>query len=246
MKYEIGYPKVTDVDLCFSLSTIHMKKYKLFHKNFLIEFDQLTVDKSQHRGKMYSSAVSYIYCSQYVCGYLYENQKELTISGKVKTRTFRHIIHEERLYILQSLIKELNGQPLLVLYHNKADLDLFRLLKLKNYAEIYGGMKPEVIQNILNRWNTGEFSVLASQISMTSLGLNLQFGGWNLCFFNVPDRYDDYYQSIHRLVRPGQKHYVTVYRIICRGTVDEINRLQILNKKIFTAKEFHKKLETLS
>ena len=223
-----GYPKSNTVDLNFHLSAPMQKKYIDFHKKLIIEMEGVRVDKSKYLMTLNKGSVNYASCSQIVNGYIYEE-------GKPK------ILHYERLNILENLIESLNGSPLLVLYFHKADLQLFKKIKA-NSAILTGGMKAEEKKGILNRWNDGNIPVLYAQINITAYGLNMQSGGHNICYFSVPDDFDKYFQSYHRLVRPGQKSSVTIHRIICKNTVDEINRLRILNKKILKAEEFRDQL----
>lgn len=243
-KKKIGYPKTIFNDVYFSLSKKNYKKYFEFHKKFMLELDELLIDKSNHKGKVYSGAISYTYCSQFVCGYLYEPKFKYDDKGNILARlkSTIHHIHEDRVKQLKSLTNELNGKNLLVFYETHADLEQIKKLKLPNSAYIQGGMKASKTQEILKQWNAGKITNLFGQISMISTGLNLQHGGHNILFYNVPHDYDLYKQAIHRLKRPGQKHTVTIHRFICRKTVDEIRRLQILEGKIFNAKQFKEKM----
>lgn len=235
---EIGYPKEIENDIYFTLTDKNYKKYLKFQNDFLLELESIIVDKTKHKGKLYQSAVSYSYMSQFTSGgiYRYENGKKIT-----------EIIHDERLKVLKDLLEILDGIPLLVLYHYEFDTVLFKKLKIKNSEYIKGGIKPEKQQQTIKKWNAGKIPVLFCQIQKASHGLNLQYGSNHICYYNVPHDYELVYQSKHRLIRPGNKSdTVTVHRIICRKTVDQIKRLQILNKKIIKVEQVKEMLKEYS
>lgn len=242
---EIGYPKVLESDIYFRLKGPTWRKYKKLHDELIVELDDRLIDRTIHKNKLYTGAVNYGYCTQFTSGFFYEPiLKEIPDpkkEGKTKTRRAGHkinFIHNERMEVLKELIDTLDGDPLFCLYHFNGDVELFKKLKLKGVEIIKGGLKPSVEKEIRARWNAGKIKILFAQISAVAHGLNLQFGGSNVCFYNVPDNYELYKQALHRIVRPGQKKKrVHIYRIIARYTVDEINRLQILNKKIILADE---------
>lgn len=251
---EIGYPKVLVNNIYFKLSPKVWRKYKTLESELIVDLETRFLDRSKHKGKIYTGAVLYGYCTQFTGGNFYEpifkdvpdkkNPGEMVLK-KIGNKT--NFIHNERLNVLKELFEVLNGSPLFVLYHYESDLSLFKKLKIKHTAIIKGGMKPTEVKAILKKWNTGKLAAIFAQISTVSHGLNLQFGGSHICYFTLPDNYEFYYQSLHRLARPGQKaKQVTIHRIICRYTVDEIKRLQILNRKIFTASDFNKRLRALS
>lgn len=228
---KIGYPKEIENDIYFTLSEKSMKKYKQLEKDFLIDLDNILVDKSKHKGKLWGNAVSYTYLSQFTSGAVYHKKEDERVSKA-------EYIHEERLTVLRDLLQVLDGAPLLVLYHNNFDITYFKKLKIKKARYLKDASSAAEAQNILDEWNTGKLTVLFAQISKASHGLNLQFGGRDICYYNVPHDYGLVYQSRHRLVRPGQKSdSVTIHRIICRRTVDEIKRLQILRNKTLKAEE---------
>jgi SNF2 family DNA or RNA helicase len=248
---EIGYPQIMENDLYFKLSPKNWKRYAKFHDEMLLELDEMEIDRTKYKGKLYQHAISYGYCTQFTSGHFYEqlftsieDPKNPGEYIKKKTGTKVHHLHDERLEVLKDLLDVLNGEPIFILYHFTSDLESFKKLGIKKSKIIRGGMKPTEIQAILGQWNAGAIPALFAQIGTVSHGLNLQFGGSHICYYNMPDDYDKYYQSLHRLVRPGQKKkQVTIHRIICRYTVDEINRLQILNRKIINAAKFKKLLQ---
>lgn len=251
-KRKIGYPKIIVSDIFFTLSKKNQKKYNTFHKEFILELGDMLIDRTRHKGKLYSGAVSYGYCTQFTSGNIYRHEYK-KIKGKngakdtlkvVKTHT--EFIHRERLDILSQLITILKQAPLFVVYHYQSDVTMFKKLKIKGCAYITKEVDAKGLQDIIKRWNDGRITVLYAQIKRVSHGLNLQFGGSDICFYNVPDDYEDYVQTYRRIARPGQKSkYVRIHRLICRNTIDTINRLKNLEGKRITADNFMRKMQEL-
>jgi len=238
---EIGYPAIVENDIYFKLSPPSWEKYKKLLSELIVDVESHYIDKSHHKGKIYTGAVLYGYATQFTSGNFYEH---LPIEDD-KFKKVTRFIHNERLNVLKDLIEVLNGAPLLVAYHYSFDLKMFEKLKIKKSAVISGKTTAVEAKKIMAKWNKGELTCLFAQISTVSHGLNLQFGGSDICLYNLPDDYEKYFQLIHRIARPGQKKAsVNIHRIICRYTMDEVLRLQILNKKIVKANDFNKMLRT--
>ena len=70
-------------------------------------------------------------------------------------------------------------------------------------------------------WNAGKIDVLIASPQSTAYGLNMQQGGHYIVWFGLTWNLELYQQANARLHRQGQRYPVTVYRLICRGTVDE-------------------------
>ena len=70
-------------------------------------------------------------------------------------------------------------------------------------------------------WNAGKIDVLLAHPASTAYGLNMQQGGHYIVWFGTGWNLEHYQQANARLHRQGQRYPVTVYRLLCRGTVDE-------------------------
>ena len=136
-------------------------------------------------------------------------------------------IHDRKIDALEDLIEAANGNPVLVAYWFKHDLERIksRLNKLKlNYATLD---KSEHI----DKWNKGKFQIGLIHPASAGHGLNLQFGGYNLVWFCIPWSLELYQQTIARLYRQGQKSSsVVVQHIVTKGTIDE-DILKALSRK---------------
>lgn len=129
------------------------------------------------------------------------------------------VIHDAKLDMLDSVIEEAAGMPVLVAYSFKSDLE--RILKRFPKARHMDG-EPETIE----RWNAGGIPVLVAHPASAGHGLNLQHGGNILAFFSSGWNLEHDQQIIERIgpMRQKQAGYdrpVFIHRIMARGTLDE-------------------------
>lgn len=132
-------------------------------------------------------------------------------------------LHEEKLKVLDDVIEEAEGQPVLVPYLFQHDAE--RILKRYAFAEHFKAA------NVIDRWNRGEIRLLTGHPASMGHGLNLQDGGHILAWFGLPWSLEQYEQTIARLHRQGQERPVMVHHIITRGTVDYQVLTALLEKR---------------
>lgn len=124
-------------------------------------------------------------------------------------------LHDEKLDKLEEIVEAANGEPVLIAYSYKHDLERI-MQKLKAYKPVKLE-KPEHIAG----WNAGKISVLVTHPASAGHGLNLQKGGHNIVWFGNTWSLELYQQFNARLYRQGQGKPVTIHHIVTRGTIDE-------------------------
>lgn len=124
-------------------------------------------------------------------------------------------LHDEKLDRLDEIVEAANGEPVLVAYSYKHDLERI-MQKLKAYKPVKLE-KPEHIAD----WNAGKIPVLVMHPASAGHGLNLQKGGHNIVWFGNTWSLELYQQFNARLYRQGQGKPVTIHHIVTRGTIDE-------------------------
>jgi SNF2 family DNA or RNA helicase len=135
-----------------------------------------------------------------------------------------HEVHSEKVDRLAEIVESANGHGVLVFYQYKHDVPRI-LSKLKDYrTAIYNG------EGELLAWNNHEIDVLLAHPASTAYGLNMQEGGHYIVWFGTGWNLELYQQANARLHRQGQRHPVTVYKLICPGTVDERANAALENK----------------
>lgn len=194
------------------LSSKTMAAYVKFEKEKVLEF------KAEHDGEpanvLANSAAGLMNkLSQFANGAIYDEDRQV------------HAIHDEKLDRLAEIVEAANGSSVLVFYQYKHDIPRITA-KLKGYkVRTYEGEKD------LIDWNAGKIDVLLAHPASTAYGLNMQQGGHYIVWFGTGWNLEHYQQANARLHRQGQRYPVTVYKLICRGTVDERAAAALDSKK---------------
>ncbi len=128
-----------------------------------------------------------------------------------ENKVVRHL-HDDKLEVLDRLIEEANGQPVLVFYSFRHERDRIMMR--------YDGVVDIKVANAVEDWNNGKISILLAHPASAGHGLNLQAGGHLAIWFGLPTSLELYQQANKRLHRPGQKETVLVHHILMRDTLD--------------------------
>jgi hypothetical protein len=136
-----------------------------------------------------------------------------------KAKEWREV-HDEKIGILEDIIEEAAGMPVLVAYHFKSDLA--RLLKA-----FPSGRWLDANPQTEKDWNDGKIPVLFAHPASAGHGLNLQHGGNILVYFSHDWNLELRQQILERIgpVRQLQSGYdrpVFIYNLIARDTIDEV------------------------
>jgi SNF2 family DNA or RNA helicase len=123
-----------------------------------------------------------------------------------------HPIHNVKLDALEDLVEQANGQSVLIAYNFVEDCNRI-MERLKAY-------KPVVLETRKNiaDWNAGKIQVALAHPASAGHGLNLQDGGHIIIWYGLTWSLELYQQFNARLSRQGQKHPVTIYRLLMNRT----------------------------
>lgn len=122
-------------------------------------------------------------------------------------------VHSAKLDALEDLIEAANGQPLLVVYWYRHDLERIQARfpharELKTTAD-------------MQAWNNGQIPLGLIHPASAGHGLNLQVGGHLLVWFSLTWSLELYQQTNARLYRQGQHNPVTITHLAATATLDE-------------------------
>lgn len=127
------------------------------------------------------------------------------------------VIHDRKLDALEDIIESANGQPVLVAYWFKHDLERIKK-RLDELGYHYGRINSD--ENI-QKWNNREFEVGLIHPASAGHGLNLQKGGNIMVWFGMTWSLELYHQTIARLWRQGQTSgTVSNIHIVTEHTID--------------------------
>lgn len=129
-------------------------------------------------------------------------------------------VHDAKIQVLEDIIEEAMGMPVLVAYHFKSDLARLQ-------AAFPQGRVLDAHSSTIREWNEGKIPVLFAHPASAGHGLNLQHGGNILVYFTSDWNLENRQQILERIgpVRQLQSGYdrpVFVYNIIARETMDEM------------------------
>ena len=195
------------------MSSATMAAYNKFEREKVLEF------KQEHDGEtaniLANSAAGLMNkLAQFANGAVYDDERNI------------HEIHNEKVDKLAEIVEAANGNSVLVFYQFKHDIPRITK-KLKGYrVEVYEDEKQ------LLDWNAGKIDVLLAHPASTAYGLNMQQGGHYIVWFGTGWDLELFQQANARLHRQGQKHPVTVYKLIGAHTVDERASASLENKKV--------------
>lgn len=131
-----------------------------------------------------------------------------------------HEIHNLKMKALQDVVKRASS-PVLVAVQYQHEQE--RLRKHFPKAKFFADAKSPRAQFALkDEWNAGKVPVLVGHPASIGHGLNLQHGGCHVVWITMTYSREQYEQLNCRLIRRGQKRNVTIHRLICPGTVDEV------------------------
>jgi len=179
-------------------------------------YDQLEVtlrlDFKNGRVTAANAGVASMKLRQYANGGVYLDGAE---------RTWQNV-HDAKTEAVLDLLDELQGQPALITYEFRHDLDRLKAALGKDTPHIgRGGVKPGAMQELIKTWNRGELPyIIVSAASMAHGVDGLQEAGKAVIWHSLTYNFEDYDQLIRRLRRSGQRERVLVAHIIAANTID--------------------------
>jgi SNF2 family DNA or RNA helicase len=174
------------------------KRYKEFERERILEL----IDSDEPLSAASAAALSNK-LQQFANGAVYDSERNVMQ------------VHDQKIEKLKELVEAANGNPVLVAYSFKHDLD-----KITEALKEYKPVKLQTPADI-QRWNEGKIQVLITHPASAGHGLNLQKGGNIIIWYGNTWSLELYLQFNARLYRQGQKKPVYIHHIVTKGTVDE-------------------------
>lgn len=197
----IDLPPIMINPLTVRLSNKHMQEYRKFERTLVSDaYDVEAVNSGVLTNKLL----------QFANGSLYR-----PIAGTFPPKNETIPVHDLKLKMLESIIEEAAGQPVLVAYSFK--FDLARIKKRFPKAVVF-----DEDPNFVKNWNAGKIGIGLAHPASIGHGLNLQFGGHIQVWYGLTWSLELWQQFNARLARPGQESPVVfIHVIMAEGTVDE-------------------------
>lgn len=123
-------------------------------------------------------------------------------------------VHDLKVAELREVIAEAQGAPIIAVYWFKHTLD-----RLK--AAFPEGRETDKAGVFVEQWNAGKIPLLFLQPRSGGHGLNLQYGGHIIVYFDIPWPLEAYLQTNARVARQGQTKVPLIVHLIAKGTAEE-------------------------
>ena len=173
-----------------------------------------------------------------------KNNSLLAVNGQIqmfnkKAKGFNEVRHEVKQTIKERCEKAVDlakGKTSVYWCNLNEESKLIKSLD-GEAVEIIGSQSMEKKEQILLDFAQGKIKRIITKAKMTGMGLN-----WQHCQHSVffpTYSYEQYYQSIRRFWRFGQKKYVTIDMVISDGQESVLESLQVKTRK---ARELHENL----
>jgi SNF2 family DNA or RNA helicase len=230
---QLDLPPLSFVDRLVKLPPNARRRYEEMEQEFVTQL-------KNHEIVAANAAVASGKLRQIANGNIYLDPEFDERGRKLKKRKYLHI-HDRKLDHLEELIDELNGEPAFVAYefnHEAAELKK----RFPKAVFLNSKTKDAEAATIKRDWNAGKIPLLFAHPDTAAHGLNMQGSGGIVIFFSLTWNLENYEQFIQRVWRQGQKRRVIVYRIIARGTVDEV-MINALSRKDKTQQSLLKAME---
>jgi SNF2 family DNA or RNA helicase len=197
----LAMPEIQYIKIRIDLPEDARKTYKQVENEFYTKINEGEIVAA-------NAAVAGGKCRQIANGAVYDAESKV------------HEVHEAKLTAYEDLVEELSGQPSLVLYEYRHDLN--RMRKRIKGPHLGAGVSRKREEEIYSAFNQGIVPILYGHPASMGHGLNLQEAAHHIIFFGLTWDLELYDQVIRRVYRQGQKEKVFVYHILARDTLDEV------------------------
>lgn len=165
-----------------------------------------------------------------------KNKSLLAVDGQVQmfnkpAKGFNEVRHEVKQTIEERCIKAVElaaGKTSVYWCNRNEESKLLRELDTEA-VEIIGSQSMERKEEILLAFSKGEIKRIITKARMTGMGLNWQHCNHSVFFPTYS--YEQYYQSIRRFWRFGQKNNVVIDMVVSDGQTSVLESLQKKTKK---------------
>jgi SNF2 family DNA or RNA helicase len=200
------------IDIVDRVSLESMAKYKQFVTKKVLELGGVDITP-MNAGTLYMKLL------QYANGAVYTSEEDRLQNPDLPKWIE---VDNSKLDALEEEIEMLLGEPVLVLYQFKSDLERIQ-------ARVKGARVLDTPQD-LKDWNAGKISVALCQPQSVAMGLNLQTGGHHMIHYGLGWDLETYQQVVGRLHRSGQTKAVVNKMLIGRNTVEELVLGRLMDK----------------
>lgn len=205
-------------DVMVEMDPVLRAKYEQMEKEFFLRLDSGT------EMEMFNQASLTNKCLQFSNGSVYP------VPGAPEFER----VHDLKLDVLDDIIEENGGKPILLAYAYRSDavriMDRFKELRPINLTEC---KSEHALKVAMHRWKTGDCALMIGHPASMGHGLDgFQDSGNTLVWFGLNWSLDLYEQFNARIRRQGQGHPVICHRIMCTDTLDQAQAIALDDKAV--------------
>lgn len=220
-------PPLVDVPHELTLTGPQRKLYDKMKRDMIAQLPEGIITAA-------NSAACYSKLSQMANGAVYVGDKKDTAS----------VIHDLKLDVIDELVEELNGEPLLIAYEFNHDLARLQEWYAKKYATkadpepklpyLGKGTTAKQEDEWCKLWNQGKLPVMAAHPASAGHGLNMQgASACNVAWFSITWDYELYDQLIRRIRRDGTAAVqIFNHLLLVKNTLDELKLAALGGKEM--------------
>ncbi|MEO3931343.1 DEAD/DEAH box helicase [Micrococcaceae bacterium Sec7.4] len=201
----IKMPKATVEQVNISMTADEMEAYKDFKDGLVLDLAAANPGEPIVTVIAKNQAVLTNKLLQFASGTLYVDDKH----------NYR-VLHDHKILMADYLIRNTDS-PMLVAYAFRSDRAeiLSKLAAMGHDVRAFDGSRA-----MIKDWNDGNIPVMLLHPASAGPGLNLQEGGHTVLWYTPTDNLEHWIQLNGRVDRMGQKHPVTIYELVAKGTRD--------------------------
>lgn len=204
-------PEINTVPIWIELPSHARELYDRLEQEMFASFEGHSLDDGDEEVSVLNAAALSSKCRQICNGFIYTKNSE---TGQQQWRP----IHDAKLDALKELRAETGEPNMLVPYVFKPDV-----LRLKAMFPHFRFFHKDRVDKLVDSWNAGRIPGLILSPASSKYGLNMQKGGYSLCWFGCTFSRLQWDQTIGRLRRSGQVgKQIDNYVLLVRDTADEI------------------------
>jgi SNF2 family DNA or RNA helicase len=196
-----------------------LQQYKELEREFVLILQNEAIT-AQQAGVLSNKLLQFCGGAVYSDGNIQDGVLLQNITGNKETVE----LHEQKIDALKNLVEEFSGDPILVAYNYKHEVQ--RLMRAFPHGTVL-----DTQQNIED-WNAGKIPIMFVHPASAGHGLNLQYGGNNLVWFGLTWDLEAYDQLNGRLDRQGQTKPVFIHHLVFRDSIEERILERLENKHL--------------
>lgn len=203
-------PTLTNVTNEVYMTSEEQAIFDELRTNYSLEYDGVVIDAD-------NSGVLTNKLAQLSNGFFYDKDKQ------------PHFFHNHKTEMLESILEASvgNGEDVIVAYNYQEDMDRIKdVCKRMNYPAL--DLKQS--KNVAKFIEPGERRVALLHPKSGGMGLNLQEYCHRLVWYSLPYSYEEWYQTVKRVWRQGQKYTTYLHTIEAANSYDQRIR-HIVNGK---------------